>query len=477
MRYKGAPGLGQIAAYEISAESAEDHLFSLYQDIEQVAERLMDPILIIFSEVVGSKYNRMRNKMDHAQDQFDFAFQSLKRFFMCGATFIPQELPLSALNHFRYILLNLCHQLLSFDCSFINDRLMAFDWLSNVEDLWLSRLRNAVDDNTDRIHVIDSPNRDLPKLADFRLPDFFPILSALRKLAIPRKSSDHRREGHETIEGLVDLIRANIKMFEDQHWKANGVLNLNRSLCRQIESLADHYRRSHSDAFPTETDFSFVARTVPVAPGIVFVQHLFDAIYIYIPSRKLLRRTALAPAQGSFTLEVGRTEFSFKAVTSLFSPEFNNLVATFLLVCEKPKWHPLQTLSKIGSAAQRALFGDLKITSRRPVLDDGPSRDAAESFGVHGVPYCRWGQMRKRWFSFVRRTCGHYRWRLCSSDTSSAARCHSSTSSSGTRRSLVVRGSVYRGGGKLRRTTSTRGRAGVAKRYKGLWGLGGCSAR
>lgn len=338
-----------------------EELTNFCSGIETNVAKLMNPITIIYSQIMMSKLYRIKNQIDDAKIQFNFAFSNLCKYFACGGSLIPRDLPLQYINLFYNILQNICHLLLYFDKDYINDRLIAFDLFNDVHALLLNTMRVQANENKVPIVAgIDINVSVLKQLSNAKFPDFIQILQE----AGFETNNQSNLDADMTIGSYLTLINANIHLYETQKLKDDEMHNRNRFLCKKIETLAEVNRRDNTSRLPVDTAYSFVARHVPMSSGAVFVQHLFQYIFIYIPTTGQMRFVTLTPAKPTtYTTIAKKKEVSFTTSSNIFSPQFFELITLFLL-CDKKQYHNnfnFKTAINHCSEARKALFGDLKI--------------------------------------------------------------------------------------------------------------------
>jgi hypothetical protein len=326
---------------------------------------------VIAVEVLSAKYRILTGDLPNAEILIDFAFGNLRRYFFCGPSFIPVTLPLQLLNEFEWILTNAAHCLFLFGGSFINGRLILFDWLSEIQDTIADRLRSLVDNCADPIEPSLRIRKDsLHQLATGKFPDFFATLG-LAKVIHLRESRTIAAQNN-TISHHLRLLRANIRLSETQKLLDDEMHNLNRAICRQIESIADACRRQNPSRIPADLHYDVLARTTPTCQGLIFVQHLFGSIYVYRPQSGQLRRVSFIWSKQSFSMLSNRSETTFTTVSGLFTSDFYALVAEFVLADKQRR--PMLTASsglQLCRIAADIVFGKLAADFRaRPVMPD-----------------------------------------------------------------------------------------------------------
>jgi hypothetical protein len=354
---KGRPPklASSVPTVRITADAVEDHLHPLVLSIDRQTEKWMDPVLIVFGQIVVSRFNMIRDKSDTALRLFDFAFSNLKRYFMAADRFIATDMSLSLLVDVRYIVLDLCQCLFMFVGETINDHLIVFDWLTDLDSLLDRRVRVVADDN--RLPIEPSLNADvtcLRKLSDVRFPDF---LAVLRDTPFGDAPEGAAAPASPSVTACLELIHATIRRAEAQKLMESDMHELNRRFCQQMETVADVYRRTAPDAAVGDAP---AVRVLDV--GLVFVERLFESVYVYIPAKRFLNRVRLSSAAGDPNVPGRRP-------CSEFSPEFFAFVLRLLLADAKQK-ASRKKVKKISGEVKSVLFGKIGIGSPRQIVPD-----------------------------------------------------------------------------------------------------------
>lgn len=265
--------------YTISLSNLDEHIGVLCQSIEIMTSRLMNPLLIIFSEIVVSKFNLFQKKIDSSKKRFEYAYTNFKKLFSCGGYVLLQDLSLNFVRLIHLILQYMCQLLLLFDQEFINNHLIAFDWMNDCDSLFKKLNRVIQSENTEPIDPsIIVSFEALESMTNLLFPDFLSALKASHAEVDMNPSMNK-----ETLQSLLIRIQANIKLFEVQKMTESQLHENNRALCKQIENLADSFRHDHQSLIPPEADFAYSARSPSISSQTIFVQLLFDGIYVYIP--------------------------------------------------------------------------------------------------------------------------------------------------------------------------------------------------
>ena len=345
----------------LDSSSVIDELTSLFRRIDQNVNRDMNPIYIIYSQVLKSKLNFLQHKEATAKTLFDYAYSNINKYFVCGGTFVAKDMGLKEFDLFNNILNNMCLLLLFFEKDYINDHLIVFDWRNDIQSLHLNRLRVVPDENKDPIQADFSVSDEyLRSLRSPKFPNFFKIQD---KYGNKLGGIDSDNQGSNlTISKCLSIINANIHLFEAEKIAEDEMHDNNRALCRQIESEVDKYKRSHETQIPIDTSYDYVYKTVPMFRNAIFVQHIYDCIYIYVPSTGKKRRVLLKPGQKStFNVLTKKECITYTSTSGLIASDLMADIALFLM-CDKKQHHTDYNFSKAYKrcvTAKKTLFGDL----------------------------------------------------------------------------------------------------------------------
>jgi hypothetical protein len=359
--------------YTIDLSSVSAHVEPLCQQCEKTVARNLEPVFTIYCQVLIARAHVLKGKLQLAQTFLDFAFGNFRRLFTSGWTFIPRDVPIGVAREVRVFLQNLCRCLLYFDRLFVNDRLLAFDWLLEVDTLIAHRLRTAVADNDSPIDAsLRVSPLTLKRLPNGRCPDFLATLEEAKPLPDePRPSSP----SSDSIADQLRVIRVNARLAEAGAITDDEVLRTNRTFVRQIESIADSRRRSNAPQIPAEVRFGFVSRRSSTCEGLLFVQRLFDAVFVYAPQSGAVRRVPLyvAGQTGTFSIVANHSTLTFQTSGGLFPPDFLQLVGLFLL-CDKKQKHVSFSAQAARATCEKVraeLFGDVcRHFPERPMTPD-----------------------------------------------------------------------------------------------------------
>ena len=360
--------------YTVSVANLEDHLGTVCNFIEQTTAKFMHPLCIVYSQVLFAKIKTLKGKDAVAKTYFDFAYNNIRRYFACAGFIIPRNLPLLSIRELQRIVRNLCHCLLRFDKDFLNDRLIAFDWLSDIDSLMENRLRNVEAENIEPIATeVTVSSSTLKKLANVKFPDFGKTIRDSQVLGIDDSPSQFSTE--ESIADSLSMINANIRLAEAQKISDEEMHDRNMAICRQIENIADAHRRANATKIPVDTQYGYIVRSIPMSDHTIFLQHLFDSIYIYIPSTGLKKRVVITTTEKKQTISftANKAQVSYSSYSGLFNSDFFSLLAMFTL-CDKKQKH--STFDKRASEAiclkaKTALFGDVgNDFSEIPMIPD-----------------------------------------------------------------------------------------------------------
>jgi hypothetical protein len=353
----------------VSQQNACEFIGGLLASLSQTAAKTMYLPMVIASQILTAKLKILSGNFDPAKQYFDFAFENFQHYFMSGNALSARDLRPTMLTFLHGLLMNLCHCLLSFERNFVNDRLIVFDWLSDVDSLLVNCLRLVPEDNTNPIEASKILRISTFKsIAPHNLPDF------LRTLQL--RSDD---SGEDSTSALLARARANIRLCELQRLRMEAdestMTAANRSICLRLASC--HASRPSPIDTPTYTS---LIHSASIAKHTIFVQRLFHSIYVYVPHNGALRRVRLTQGtELSFSVSAHCGDVPFATTSTLFEPDFYAL-AGMLLLCDKKQRHGGFDASAAADLARRAriaLFADIGSDAAAwPVFpDDCPFGD------------------------------------------------------------------------------------------------------
>ena len=411
----------------LDISSVIDDASTLFRRIDQSVNRDMNPVNIIYSQILKAKLNFLQHKESTAKTLFDYAFSNINKYFVCAGDFISKKMKMKTLHLFQNILDNMVCFLFFFEPSFINDRLVIFDWRNDIQSIIQNRLRVVTEENRTPIEssikmsrntIMEMSSVKFPNIEttfeltnikssesaaaaassninttsnsltesnfytmngssmDYMTNEEDPIktishfnssslINQTQQQQTTRlsESADSTEQEQGSIERFLAKINTNIRLFESQKMGEDEMHSLNRKLCRQIEIFAAQYCRDNESKKPIDTSYSFVFKTRPNLHCAVFINHVFESIFIYIPSKGLKRKVSLLPAKStsSFTVNTNKGNFTYQSNSGLFNSKFFSIVSMFLM-CDKKQHHQdynSSTASKYFMEAKEALFGNI----------------------------------------------------------------------------------------------------------------------
>lgn len=334
---KGIPPTKQISFSPITLDNSSviDEVSNLFRRIDQTVVRNMNPVMIIYSQILKAKLNYLQHKCSTAETLFDYAYNNISTYFACAGEFIPRHLSIKTLRIFQNILDNMCVLLLFFSSEFINDRLTVFDWRNDVQSKIQDKLRIFTKDNeTEIIGNFDISSESIDAMSSMKFPK-------LQKDELaPDDNETQKNRTVESIEFCLKKINTNTKLFEAQKIPEDEMHNNNHYWCRQIKFAADQYRRENESKIPIDYHYSYCFKTIPNIRSLVFVQHIKEYIYIYVPNTGRKRRVLLVPSTepSSFTVNSKKEDFQVPTSSEIFPADFLSVISLYLM-CDKKMHH------------------------------------------------------------------------------------------------------------------------------------------
>ena len=251
----------------------------------------MHPVYIIYYHSLLSKYLFLQKKIEGSKTVYDYAYNNMKKFFFNGDEIIPKDMNLQTISLFRSTLMNMGIMLLFYDKNFINDRLIVFDWLRSIQTLYQHQMRVVTEESTEVLESrLEVSINSLGPMKSLKCPDF---LKALKQAGVENTKSKNEYDNLSSISRCLSCISANIRLFETSKISEEEMHSNNCSICKQIEQIADEYRRNNEFTMPIDMTYSYVSKMFPMVQGLVFLQHLNDAIFLYRPNDGLKKRILL----------------------------------------------------------------------------------------------------------------------------------------------------------------------------------------
>ena len=333
-------------------------LATTVQEAETLATRMMHPLYIVHSELVSARYDLERGKVTEAKQRFGYAVDNFTNMFVCGRHFVPTYLRLKTIRYIFEIIQRMCRLLMMFeDTEFINDHIYLFDVMNDIHFQLNEALKTKVKDSPMATNPSTALSPVVLDLENPKIPKFGPLLVSNGFI------DDNLDRNPPEFNDYLSSITANIRLFEQQKMTEDEMTNLNRKTCRLIEQKAENLRRQRSADLPPDTTFTFLKRCCPIAEGVVFVQKLFNEIFIYVPSTGAKRRVPIEPdtSHRPFTVTLQKAEVTVTNKASLFDPKFIEYILGLVSLDKKPPFKvslPLIT-ERMFSKAATALFGEL----------------------------------------------------------------------------------------------------------------------
>lgn len=272
----------------ISKQNIIDELRKVFRRIDSIVTKCMNPIYIIYYQALLSKYLFLQKKIEGSKKIFDYAFNNMKKYFFNGDEIICKDASLPTISLFRYVVMNMGTTLLFYDKNFINDRLIIFDWLRSIQTLYQHQIRVVTEENKERIEPrLEVSINSLSPMKSLKVVDF---LKVLKNAGVESSKS---KNSNDTITKCLSCINVNIHLFETGKTSEEEMHLNNEELCKQIESIADEYRRASKLNMPIDMTYSYVSKMFPMVQGVIYLQHLNDSIFLYRPSNGLKRRILL----------------------------------------------------------------------------------------------------------------------------------------------------------------------------------------
>jgi len=378
----------KINPFVLDSSNIEDHIGVMCKSVEKNSSRIMNPLFIIWSQILLSKYNAFLNDSEKAKTYFEFSYNNFLNHFTCGANFLPHRFSISTLRICEVILITMSELLLWFEKDFVNEHLVVFDILNDIKTQLGQRMRSFVKDSKTALASSIDIDITIHSLNNPKMPDFIPIL---KEIGVLDKLEGDALYGSHGYSSFMKMINSNIRLFETQKLTEEEMHNRNRSICHKIELYTKSIRLSKESTTPSDPSFASALRHSPTIACIVFVIKLFESIVVYLPYSGDINVVHLSSSQSKSAIIVKSHShtISLNTSASVFLPEFFEALASYLFVDKKLSKGAVNPKSAEVSLqlAKRALFSNLLdmcpiFSSSFKVIEDNHSLGESSFFSL-----------------------------------------------------------------------------------------------
>lgn len=321
----------------INKENLLDEVGIVLKSVDRNTSRLMNPVFIIYSQILNCRYNIMMKDFEKAKTYYEFAWANLTKHFANGQIFAPRHLTFSTMQMFRDILTLMCDSLLKFPTEFINSHLVAFDLLSNVLSLIHMNQSNATMETKHPFAPSVDMDNGILELENPKVPDFTDVLKEIGALEMNKENSTlQKKRGYRE---YFRIINANIRQFETQKITEDELHKRNRNICLQMEKYAESQRHESESFNPVDSSFSVCLRHQQCLKRMIFISRLFNNIAIYIPFTGDVRLVPVCSAENveQFNIKANGEQILFQASSSIFSTKLLEQTSNFIFIDKKNK--------------------------------------------------------------------------------------------------------------------------------------------
>ena len=297
----------------------------LIKTIESQTSLLLNPFLIIHSQILSSIIQFNKSKIQQSETKFGFAYENFFSYFVCGYKFIPSDLPIKTLLYVHHLLQKMCLTLFNFSPEYINEKLVLFDVMNDLSYLIKNYFRKI---DNDSIVPIDPSLNISPNIVNLENPRVPSFISLIKDNGFFDNYLDNNTK---TITNILMSINANVRLFREEKITQDEMSYRNRSLCDQIEQYSDKIRLQNSSTNPSTTSFKIISTTHAILNGIMFIQKLFNYIIVYIPAKGFIKKHLInSPLASDVTMNYYKETFHFNSHSVLFDNLFIEYIIKLL---------------------------------------------------------------------------------------------------------------------------------------------------
>ena len=353
-----------------------DTVQSKLNSTENIISKSLIPIDIIHLQTLQAKVHFLKGKIENSIKYFEFAYNNIQKYFICGYEFIPHYFSISKLCRIHMILQNLAQLLFNYEHSFINNHLILFDILNSIRVMISNRRKSCEEINQRNITPNIDVNTLFLELANPNFPDFNDLLKSHHLL--PDADNDISNDSDSSsliILDCLEQIHAIEHLYEAGKLKEDDIVAKNRKLCQKIEMEAESYRRKHQNGIPPDNQYSYVVKHTPKARGLILVFRLFDKIYCYVPETGKKREIDMFKQAATISVKVKGDTLT--DTIGIFDSDFVDFFISLTSVLSKSKHHGRQAQKTLKAA----LFSGLINSKPRPTIPDKNPHNGASIFG------------------------------------------------------------------------------------------------
>lgn len=344
--------------FQIKKEDVVNEIGIVMNLVDKNTARLMNPLFIIYSQILLSRLNYMKGEIETSKTYYEFAWGNFTKHFANGQVFAPRHLSFSTMQTVRNIATLLCDTLIMFPMEFINNHLVAFDLHSSVNRIMHMHHANKVPETKHPITPSVDMDSGILELENPKVPEFIDVLKDINAIEIPPENvACQKTRGFRE---CLRIINANIRQFETQKLTEDEMHKRNRSICLQMEKYAEATRHECESFNPVDTSFSVCLRHQSCLKRMIIMTKLFENIAIYLPFTGAVRLVPIisSPDPKSFTIKANGEPIQFASTSQTFSHELLEQMSYFLFIDKKNKTLIPKTQTDFDKDCKN-LFGDL----------------------------------------------------------------------------------------------------------------------
>ena len=296
--------------------------------------RLMNPIFIIYSQILQARIGIMKGEIERSKTFFDYSFNNLKKYFVNGPIFLPKSFSIHAMNTLVRIVELMVETLLSYEKDFINEHLVIFDIFNDIQITLHNKQCNKIPDAD--IPLSPSINFDSAalELHNPKLPSF---IDTLKDLDIVDGKDNELMNVQRGFSSFFKIINANVHLFESQKLTEEEMHERNKQICHKLAQIAENERRNQPHLNPVDSSFNVALKINGSFIRTIFIFRVLGYLIIYIPATGAKRKIPLISQEKetTFSIKSMGVTILFQNASQIASNEFFQQTASFIFVDKK----------------------------------------------------------------------------------------------------------------------------------------------
>ena len=314
----------------LSSSNIIEHLQAQVHAIDKLVRTLMDPLLIIRSQLCLSMFMQFRKKQKPAETYYDYALSNIRKIFFNNQRFVMRDVGFYPGWQIYNTVQLLLRHLLTFSTEFINHRLIVFDMYNDIQAFYTNQHRLVAFNPPIKFEATLQVQPSILKLGNQRFPDFAPYLKDYCNITEEQYKNYISKRWE--LWCMFRLNRANIKNFRQHRLSDVQVYEHNKNICIQMEQIADQIRKQNQTIMTNELPPHSLDTTL-------FIVNFPGKLVTYIPENGQKKTIQLTVGESdSFQIESLRCTYQFDS--NVFKKSFLEAIANLILSqpCVTPKF-------------------------------------------------------------------------------------------------------------------------------------------